>query len=1157
MKKSIAILSILAAVFVTVALTGCVDEIEYENGDPGEGVTDINCEVAFQPLHGTGVSSGQGRATDGDAIANITDVALLVYDEDGKLSRIVDAGAMYNYTVAQKDGAGANTSMPTDRSPDVQAEATTARATFTVRNFEVGKYRMYAVANMGVADTAADKERFSTIERLRGVILEWNANDIAANNAMLGYVTGGVSAGTSDGFEAPLVTVSRTANNLHAWLKRAVSKVTVVYDGSGLKDNIRIYIKSVTVKDIPTHCKLGYNNTICSRDSLTDGESIYYDSEGVLEDGKTPSSDYRDWLVVSRGSGKKGAVTDPSGNNVLHSEYAKSLFFFENMQGDYEGNPYYDKTPVKENAGWVPETTDDYDFKDNIHYGSYIEVEAYYVSQNPDNVSQGKIKYRFMLGQNTTYNYNATRNHHFKVTLGFKGYANQPDWHIVYEETTPEIYTVNHYYVSYQYNRKAVFPVRFTGNPTEVTFEIVRNDWAPYAPNEPDSVPKAVIPTAWSLEENFEWNKTVYENSGGTGSFHYGLQKPWNSTGTAHITYSESNAPTLVTPVWAGFLALTAPGDKREDIPINLFHVDDGYSYSKSEHMSYMKDYFYAQGTKGDGKYVNDVPQNIRSFNRDNLSFANWTEGVTTEPITKTVKLGGKNNDCEVVKSPDGSVTINLPMWTRPKILLGISGFSGNNPYDSFRRKAVIRISAKFENGQTVVKYVPVEQVRRIVNPKGIWRKYDDTTPFHVQLVTRESVSDDHFTELKSEGAWRAYVQTTTPGDEGFVTLTGGIGKDADGAIIGATDSPIDFTINFNGHAGPYQSRCAIVMVQYHDYNCYHPIFVRQGFNTAMQVVEGGAYWSCYSLYKVNNPPAMGTEWDGSTYIPAELTASPLALGTLYKRGNYNGILIKNNQAISSNSAPGKSRTFEMTDGSNLKWGDIAGLAYSSSYTGSALVGGKNTTFRWGRFEATINGEKRHYRVPSYEDYMELNSTGVSQAVGVLYTGSASRTAMSIEEAFGFEDYYNTGDDTGARSQTRGMRGIIVYNVNTAAQVFFPIGARGMGRRTITSFTATSYDDFGTLRYAGVNYNLTQDKNTVNQYRPIPYNMVAAPGAIYWLNTIKNGNPGWDMNYFDMNFNAYDYGISRSYTKDNTYGYYNQSGDALPIKLVRDEADMR
>lgn len=40
--------------------------------------------------------------------------------------------------------------------------------------------------------------------------------------------------------------------------------------------------------------------------------------------------------------------------------------------------------------------------KDNMPYGTYIEVQGYYRSVNAERVGTGPIVYRFMLGKNTS-----------------------------------------------------------------------------------------------------------------------------------------------------------------------------------------------------------------------------------------------------------------------------------------------------------------------------------------------------------------------------------------------------------------------------------------------------------------------------------------------------------------------------------------------------------------------------------------------------------------------------------------------------------------------------------------------------------------------------------------------------------------------------------
>lgn len=1142
MNNQKSLLLFFGLLFVMV-FSACSDESLYDDSIIGDGEAVISATIDFHPLITTN-NTTSSRGTEGDALAAIDDFTLFIYNGDGKIFDIVNDDELTDLKVSQKDAAegGYNTDMPNDAGgKPVQAEANTARATFTLKNIPFGRYYIYCVANMGrFVDNDANRAKFLRPTALREIMLEWNQTDVSANKQMFGYfTTDGNDTNVSAGFEAPLIPINSSRTHLHAWIKRAASKVTVVFDGSGLHEDIWIFVKSVTIKDIPKYCRLGIENRVGDADSLiANGETIYYTKDGATAPGSVPSTGTMDWLQVSSGSGKKGAVTVVEGDTVCHSEYDQALYFFENLQGDYKDSSnkeYYNKQPDWKNVGWVPQPGQ-YDYKDNVKFGTYIEVDAYYISTNPDQVSQGEIKYRFMLGQNVTYNYNALRNHHYKVTLGFKGYANQPDWHVDYVQEGETFYNDPTYYVSYSYNTKSIFPVRILGDVKSFDVEIVENNWAPYDPTQPDSVPPA---TVGSGNIAFKWYREAYlsgvattsmnANTYNNGTYNYGLQKPRKRNGTADTTYTDAAAPKKVTPIWAGFLALNVTGNVPEDIPQELFPTSDGYHYSSLSDRKAFKNYFY------------DNKQNVRSFSAQDLSFSDWTPG---EVRTKVVGTG--NNKCEIVKAADGSVSVKLPLWTRPKILLGISGFSGNNPYDTYKRKAVVKLTTVFESGKKVVKYTPVYQVQREVNPMGVWRAWDDNSSFNVTLVRREGAAETIFHPHESQGAWRAYVKTWRPGSEGFIELEGGIGKDVDGAIIGNTDTPVNFRINFKGKGDQSRSHCAIVQIEYNGFTCQHSIFVRQGYEPL--ALNGSTRWSCYSLFKCGGVVGSGssttpyqTQWNSSkkNYISAELTSSPIAFGTLFRRGNYNGVLDENSSrtGLGPNENPGRNTTFKMSDGNNLTWEKIDGLAYINGYSGSTTFGASsvNTTFTWGRFEVEKNGVKRHYRVPSYEDFEALHDC--EYKVGVIYGSDATTTALTTEDAFGFVDYNNTGVGS------RGMRGVLVYNPQNAHQLFFPVGSTGIGRRTITASSKTSYNNHGVLRYGGVANVLDGQTNAL---RPIPYNLPASPGAIYWIEKIKTANGSsflsWDMNYFDLNFNAYDHATS-----------FSPNGDALPIRLVLDE----
>lgn len=1111
---------IFTLVSALVLLCSCEDELLYENGYLGDGEVSISAIVEFEPA----ASSLGTRATDGEAMKDIESLSVIIFnaDEDTTLNAIYNIS---NFTVDN-----VNDDVPTDYYPNRPAETKTARAKFSLPDIHVGKYYMYVVANMG----ALTEDQVNTPQKLKKIRLKWNPDNIAVNNQMFGYFTPGENGG-SEGFDAPLVTVSRSSNVFHAWVKRAASKVTVVYDPSGLHNDIFIYIHKVTIRDIPDSCYLGAYNQPSDTRQLIDGESIYYnyDGEQLAEDPAPNMANYDSWMRIGRGSGLKGAV-DSEG--VSHGETETAMYFYENVQDlkkEFYDKKEYDKRQDWDNIGHIVNKPGQPDYKDNVPCGTYIEVEGYYVSNHSPVISSGPIKYRFMLGQDEKFDYNAFRNRHYKVTLGFKGYANQADWHIEYIEEKPEIYMPAKYYVSYIYNHKALFPVRLTGNCTNLEAEIIQNDWHPYA-NTPDSVPgKGELGTGG---ESFQWNWEVWDNKEGKGNYYYGRRE-------VHYDEGKPGDTTMcITPPHAGFLALTAPvNDSNKPLPSNIF-TDEVHFYSYTgvdghpDSRQALVNYFYANGSNSGngitvGGYdkslnghkgvteINLIPQNKRKFD------------VSTEK-----PLGQGRNDYAVQKLNDGTTTLHIPLWTRPKTMIRISGFTGNNPYETYQRKAIVRFRATFQlqDGSKVVrvKDVRVYQVRRIVNPKAVWRRYNNNNAFDVTLMRREHAGAPDFSSFRSEGSWKAYVSARNGKD--FMYLTGGV-KTVNDTIYGDTDSEINFKINFRGVTDQDESNCAIVTVLYHGFNCTHTIYVRQGYNRALQIVKDGAYWSSYALYAGDHD-----FMDSNGIAKGVLTKNPLALGSFFKRGNLReGILIKNNDTYPNLSLVGSDASFELADVNKKQksntWGKIQG-AYvyrTAENKWNDIFGADdvNWTYSWPEIEAEVNGKKRIYALPTNEQFEAIAAQ--DYGFGVMYADGATSTAKPITTAFGYQDLNNAGLENEC-----GMRGVIVYNPSTANQVFFPVGAKGIGRRTLQG-SDPGYE--GTLRYGAVASVLDQDNNVNNEYRPICYNLPGNPGAIYWLKQASayKGMIGWDMNYFDLNFNGYDYAASR-----------NPYGDALPIKLV-------
>ena len=1085
MRKILDIIELICLFILGSFLSGCTDD--YLPGpEIGEGEANVSCNVRFEPL----ASALESRAP-GNAIQNINSLTVLVYDIRGKFIRSYTDSELTDYNVDQKgntdfpeiDGAG-------EHYTPTQAETATARATFTIPKLPYGRYKIYCVAN--VALTPAEMK---DIELVRNKTITWQAGNIPANNAMFGYFVNAdkdVTTGGANGFDAPPVTVGRDKQNIHSWIKRCSSKLTVAFDGSKLHNNVYVYIKSVTLHDIPKTCKLGADNRPTEQSQLinpynvtaADAEQntvMYYNNKYQYgpESGThaNPGTDYNNWLMVTNASGPKydGLVGSD------HSENANALYFFENNQGDYEDAPdkrEYDKRQQWSEVGEIINQPTQKDFKDNVRWGTYVEVEAYYRSTNTANIGYGKIIYRFMLGKNITYNYNASRNHHFKLTLGFRGWANQPDWHIEYTEPEPALLTPD-FHVSYLYNTRHTYNYKINGKVKRVTMEIVENNWAPY-----DRKTGTVPPEKYgTFSENsftswFTWNKKAYEE-GPKGQLPFnGIKRPW-----------------------CGFLALQMP-NMDKNILMN-------YSYNTGETgQTALKKYYLGQG---EGNTA--VNQSKRVF-----EVADLTPGVH--------KASLEYNDWSVTRVDDDAIMLHVPMWTRNKTMINLALFGGYNPYERFQRKAVVRITAEFEDGTVKTNDVEVIQARRITNPVGVWRKYDRKNSFTVGMMNREGIDAVEYSLYESEGDWEAYIEKGDRSHFSLSTVIGGTYMNGD-TIKGRTNTNVKFNVNFNG-CDIMESKCAVLRINYNNSQCVHRIMLRQGVYAPLAVV-GSTKWSSFSVYS-------GTTREGSNNKKHDIvmTKNPLTLGTLFKRANINeGILVANNEktGLGLFEHPGDI-LMDLSNNTKKKFIDVA------------WNDNRDFSEGWGEFYSTFElpdgtEESRTYRMPTYDDFSEL-SNNAEYIYGILYGSGAIETQTSFANAFGFEDGSNSGAD-----DSRGIRGIVVYNNTNANQIFFPIGARGAGRRcTFRVMEGQGWDQYlsnddprfiknaGWLKYSQSTALLTSE---LDMYRPIPYDTWHDPGAQYWLDKTSHGAASWDMNYFAFDFTEY-----------NTNGWR----DALPIKLI-------
>ena len=999
--------TILFLMIVTVA--GCQDDF-LKQEIIGEGKASVSATLDFKPMS---AALTQTRAT-GGALKDIRSLHVLLYDQNRILKK---QWRIEQYKVSDENRTD------TDAENGHKAETQTKRATFKLpEEISFGKYYMYAVANIpDLLTNTAYSEAIKTVDGLKNIPLTWDFKDVANNGQMIGFFTKKTASALSANDES--LVVNEKSVKLHAWLRRAASKVTVAFDGSNLKEGVFIYIQSVQIKDIPSQCYLGKDNNVGregytldmpgSGPDMSDGETItYHEGEHDLQ-----NFEYGEGCASHR-------ITVGSPYLGSHEETAPALYFYENMQGAGDNMP--DKRQDADNNGILdfpglpdkPEKYPNYRPKDAVPYGTYIEVHAHYISNNSERLGNGHIIYRFMLGQDVINDYNAKRNCHYKLTLKFKNFANEADWHIEYEEPEPGVMTPEPYYISYLYNHSMMYPIKVNTGGRKIEYikaEILENNWAPY-----------------------------------------------NASSDIYYT----GAPNGVAAPWNGFLSL----------------------HKTTETV------LYENIIGSNEQYYNTVPKRGEREYKDFV----LPGGITSKEFT--TENSEPDDKYRVEKHPTEANTYNIyiPMYTRAKQMISTTGYTGNNPYVAYQRKARVKITTKLEGlNEVFTNEVPIYQVRRVVNPKGIYRSLKNNKSFHVVLKRLPGEDQQMFKTFQSEGPWKAYVVKETNGKGITLSVTDPnttelkddpeYGK----AIYGKTGSVIDFKVNFEQSSDNLlENRYAIIRVEYHNYTCQHLIFVRQG-DKPDDLVTGGVKWYAMNMKTTS-----------------ELASNPLDEGSLFKFGKWNHPI----DAL-SNKNPREPWIKVTPEDFKIYPED----GFTNAATGDKMVWTdiihSNTTDGFG------NPQMANARVATGADFWELRKYSyIEQGYGVLYGDDATKTADDIVEVYGYDYEHNT--------MGRGMRGCFAYNSETGKSLFFPIGASGYGHRK-QSFN-TGWGDHeslnGVLRYASGRTKLYEAPTE----RPLFYDLYKRPGAIYWLNkeiprnqlTPTDGSSlGWDINYFSFDFN--------------------------------------
>ncbi|MDE6159706.1 MAG: hypothetical protein K2F69_06425 [Bacteroidaceae bacterium] len=1012
MKKRFA--QYMIVFFMAFAATGCQDD-SITDETTGQGKASIFATLDFKPM----ASALTRTRSAGNALTGINNLYVLLYGSDKKL---IEKWEIKEYTESDENRDDGNAEN------GHSAEESTKRATFKLpQDIAFGKYYMYAVANIpDLFGNPAYSEAIQTADGLKNIPLTWDSENVAHNGQMIGFFTKNSEPALSANDES--LVVNEKSVRLHAWLRRAASKVTVAFDASKLNDGIRIHFKSVKIKHIPKTCYLGRGNTpgytsetFGETNGKTPEEELHENGEIHYYSGNPDNPDdeaFESWPFVSRGKPIYGLMPsgqpNPESPEIAdyHTENTPALYFYENLQGNEKSRPgIKDKRQDSDGNGTLdaPGLPGDtaYCPKDGVEFGTYIEVEAYYDARLSDRPGEGKIIYRFMLGQDVEKDYNARRNCHYKLTLRFNRYANDVDWHIEYKEDK-ELIAPNPYYISYLYNQAATIPVKLKGsNLKNVKLEvrIIENHWWP------------------TLEEG-----DTYQ---------------YADTSRVYPVGGQRNA------VWHGFLSLA---------------YDDNWII-------------------GDGKHY----KNDKDWNQ-----TEWQKKQENETRTFDDLTVGNHGNYSVEQVEGGGLNLKMPFYTRPKQMIPTSGYTGNNPYVAYSREAKLQMRLldkttgqilQDKDGKNLIDTISIIQVRRCVNPKGVWRSWDKKESFHVVMKDLPQENAGSFETYNSKGPWRAKVETDK---NNMIRLRGAGG---DGYVHGTIDSPMDFYIDFNGTCTDSKTvRSAVVLVEYNNYTCHHRIFVRQGY-APLSLNDRKIKWHSFNLYS-----------------SSEETLSPLEEGSLFKYGNLeDAILAENNKSYGFQQPVGSDK-LRLAGGEAKSWSNIlANTATDAPGFSDKKIEVTDVT--------NPNGPKVNVRVATVADYQNLRDGADREfGYGVLYGDGATETLEKVNEVYG---YYRDGD------KSYGMRGCFVYNKDNGNNLFFPIGASGYGRRrTEKSWYGSGISLPGALQYAwrSKRYSEYQNGWETLMYRPMFEDVYMRSGAVYWCQKVTNGQCYLDVNYFTLDF---------------------------------------
>lgn len=529
---------------------------------------------------------------------------------------------------------------------------------------------------------------------------------------------------------------------------------------------------------------------------------------------------------------------------------------------------------------------------------------------------------------------------------------------------------------------------------------------------------------------------------------------------------------------------------------------------------------FKAQIVDNDWGYPEHKYYAYQTENRNGfLSFRNQ-KGTITDTDRAAWDTNGKTVTAATTSSSETTsagiqTNMTLRVYTRPLTLGG--SFTGHNPFTGHQRKAKIKFTVVI-GGVTQTLTTEVIQVRRAVNPAGIWRSGDKQTPFNVTLMEMDGedtgetgyLAKDFF-PTKSDGPWTAeiiegkdWVQIKAKDSSTWGTKN----------VVGSTGSAICFDYRPGSTISNTSYRSGVIRVLYHNNTCVHYIFVSQGLGT---VNLAGTQWHTRNV-----------EYNG------KLVNNPLLEGCMFKFGDSNKAFLPENNLTygwkvetdrANNRKPYKVYdTYQKTTPTLLTNANYETAVFDpSGFTSMNVEGGvPPTKAQWVKLESL----RRYYGVMYGDECTETITRTVAQ-----YDPSGTDAYMYMAEG-----------------QTKGMQGVFIWDDSRGGNhTFFPLSSTGFGHRKASDLYSYSWGlnpaniKYGVLQYGQRSYYFPEtstgwdgkgDGITMGSALPVYYDLWLRKGVIYWYRTrsVMSGEDGsndaeydyaHDFNYFTMGFDTY------------------------------------